>query len=182
MINQLFEKIKRLNLDDFGILYTGYIGIPEYGCLENTTVNEYVVDYFDKYFDQSISDSLMELLLIDEDTPRSEVTNLLGEVVDILKIDISVSTRKWLLICLDMLLNNINQDPIYGLLELSNFWMAWGQPKDSPHNIQGVNNEISVSDYYTLDNYELMIRKNREWLNYELEKYSLNINQIIGGK
>lgn len=140
MIIQIYERLKHLGFDNFGTLYIGYMGIPEYGCLTNTDVINYV-------------------------------TILLEKIVQILEINLSKSVRKWLLVYLSFLLANLNSDPVYGLLELSNFWIEWGQPDDSPHCIQGVRNEISAASYYTTENYELIIQKNWNWLNQEIEKY-----------
>jgi len=173
MIIQIYERLKSLGFDDFGTLYIGYMGIPEYGCLTNTDVVNYVSEFLEKdqSLDIKINDVLVELLLIERQKPRNEVTILLEKIVQILEINLSKSVRKWLLVCLSFLLANLNSDPVYGLLELSNFWIEWGQPDDSPHCIQGVSNEISAVNYYTAENYELIIQKNWNWLNQEIEKY-----------
>ena len=92
------------------------------------------------------------------------------KVVNNLNIDISKSSHEWLLVCLDLKLNELSLDPVYGLLELSKFWIDWGQPKNSPHMIQGVNNDLDASDYYTEENYKRMICINYDWLNLELNK------------
>ena len=114
-------------------------------------VSSFVEDYFlrTEVIPNELSEVLNELLVIDKDTSRDDVLNLLRKVVNNLNIDISKSSHEWLLVCLDLKLNELSLDPVYGLLELSNFWIDWGQPKNSPHRIQGVNNDLDASDYYT---------------------------------
>ncbi|MEF9956286.1 MAG: DUF2247 family protein [Acinetobacter sp.] len=172
MIIQAHEKLKELNLDDFGTLYIGYNGVPEYGYLSNDIVSSYVEDYLMKNegIDTELSNILGELLIIDNNTSRNEVVDLLDKVVRILNINILKSSHKWLLVCLDLKLKNLSADPLYGLLELSDFWINWGQLDNSPHMIQGVNNDVDAYDYYSDDNYVNMIHMNTDWLNVELNK------------
>ena len=176
MITQAYEKLKQLNFDNFGTIYIGYIGVPKYGCLSNEMVSSFVEDYFlrTEVIPNELSEVLNELLVIDKDTSRDDVLNLLRKVVNTLNIDISKSSHKWLLVCLDLKLNGLSLDPMYGLLELSNFWIDWGQPKNSPHMIQGVNNDVDASDYYTEENYKKMIDINYDWLKLELSKERSN--------
>lgn len=172
MITKAYEKLKEFNFDNLGTIYIGYIGVPEYGCLSNEMVSNYVENYIlnTEVIDDELSDVLNELLIIDNHTSRDEVLNLLSKVVKILNIDITNSSHKWLLVCLDLKLKELNSDPLYGLLELSSFWVDWGQPKNSPHMIQGVNNDVDASHYYTEENYKKMICINYDWLNLELNK------------
>lgn len=49
-------------------------------------------------------------------------------------------------------------------MDLTDLWISLDYPEDSPHTILGKNNSISPSDYFTIDNYESLYRKNIEWL------------------
>lgn len=57
---------------------------------------------------------------------------------------------------------------IDGLMELTELWLALGCPKDSPHIIQGKDNNISPNEYYTDDNYNYLYAKNKDWLKSEI--------------
>ena len=91
MITQAYEKLKQLNFDNFGTIYIGYIGVPKYGCLSNEMVSSFVEDYFlrTEVIPNELSEVLNELLVIDKDTSRDDVLNLLRKVVNNLNIDIS---------------------------------------------------------------------------------------------
>lgn len=173
MIIQAYKKLKELKFDDFGTILIGYLGIPEYGSLSNSLVNSYAENYFIKNenndLDPNLSNILSELLFIDDFTQRNIVINMLREIVKILNIDTVESVQKWLLVCLNLKLENLSPDPLYGLLELSNFWLDWKQPLNNPHDIQGVDNRLSPEEYYTEANYNQMIAKNRDWLSMELK-------------
>lgn len=57
---------------------------------------------------------------------------------------------------------------IDGLMELTDLWIEFGCPKDSPHIIQGKHNNISPNEYYTDDNYNYLYKKNMDWLKDEI--------------
>ena len=88
MITQAYEKLKQLNFDNFGTIYIGYIGVPKYGCLSNEMVSSFVEDYFlrTEVIPNELSEVLNELLVIDKDTSRDDVLNLLRKVVNNLNI------------------------------------------------------------------------------------------------
>ena len=89
MITQAYEKLKQLNFDDFGTIYIGYVGVPEYGCLSNEMVSGFVEDYLLKTEDigNELSEVLNELFIIDNDTSRDDILNLLSKVVNTLNIN-----------------------------------------------------------------------------------------------
>ncbi len=53
-------------------------------------------------------------------------------------------------------------------MELTELWVQFGYPEDSPHIIQGRGNNISPTEYYTQSNYDKLYIKNKEWLEKEL--------------
>ena len=61
-----------------------------------------------------------------------------------------------------------NNDFIDGLLELTDLWCKLDYPKDSPHVIQGLDNFLSPTEYYTKENYDILYKKNYEWFVKEL--------------
>lgn len=62
-----------------------------------------------------------------------------------------------------------NQEFVEGLIELTELWAKLGFPDDSPHIIQGRNNSISPSEYYSQENYDKLYRINCDWFDKELE-------------
>lgn len=62
-----------------------------------------------------------------------------------------------------------NDNYINGLMDLTDLWVGLGYPNDSPHIIQGRDNKIMPNEYYTIDNYDALYKRNVEWLKKELE-------------
>lgn len=90
-----------------------------------------------------------------------------------------IEKRKIRLVIVNNTLNKKNKDFIAGLMELTDLWSELGYPEDSPHIIQGLNNSISPSEYYTQQNYDILYNKNHDWFMKELMFYKNN-NIVIG--
>jgi Uncharacterized protein conserved in bacteria (DUF2247) len=113
-------------------------------------------------------------LLVDLSSPRSdrEMTRAaLEQMCEFEHVDLSKSRRKLRAASLENLLELLPSDPIYGLVEISRFWIEWGAA-DSPHEIQGVGNEVSAVDYYTETRFSAALAKNKAWLEQEYELLS----------
>lgn len=87
--------------------------------------------------------------------------------------DISIQMRKWRACLLKMLLDDLSRDPLQGLLELMEFWLAMGKPDCCPHVFP--TNDTIKKDYFTEATYDLLVKKNRDWLDEE-------IAEIIGSE
>ena len=80
--------------------------------------------------------------------------------------------HKWVICLLEKQIQELPDDPIYGLLELTNFWSSLEYPDYSPHQIQGVGNEISPQNYYTQENFKNAVEKHKNWIENECRKLS----------
>ena len=76
--------------------------------------------------------------------------------------------RKWQLVLLKEILDELPHDPLYGLLELTDFWSQFDFPSDSPHEVQGRGNHMQPQEYYTRKNFERLVKKHKDWLNTEV--------------
>lgn len=76
---------------------------------------------------------------------------------------------KWQIVLLQDELEKIDKRPLYGLLQLTEFWDKFNYPSDSPHIVQGMNNEVSPEEYYTKENFDNLIRAQNEWVEKKLE-------------
>ena len=79
--------------------------------------------------------------------------------------NIDIQKRKWRACLLKILLNDISEDCLQGLLQLMEFWESMGDVADCPQNFP---NEKTVKDYFTQESYEHNLNKNREWLQQEI--------------
>lgn len=62
-----------------------------------------------------------------------------------------------------------NTNCIDGLIGLTELWIELDYPEDSPHIIQGKDNDISPKEYYTDENYNYLYEKNKQWLRNEVK-------------
>jgi hypothetical protein len=75
--------------------------------------------------------------------------------------------RKWRLVLLKHAMAELPEDPLYGLLALTEFWERFDFPPDSPHVVQGRGNQIAPMDYFTEDNYRRLVQKHKDWIRTE---------------
>ena len=66
-------------------------------------------------------------------------------------------------------LKDKNTNCIDGLMGLTELWLELGYTADSPHIIQGKDNNISPVEYYTEANYNYLYEKNKQWLRDEVD-------------
>lgn len=82
-------------------------------------------------------------------------------------VDVELETRKWRLILLKDFIKALGDDPLYGLLGLTEFWERFDYPLDGPHVVQGRGNSQAPQDYYTEDNYRRIVERHRQWIDKE---------------
>lgn len=103
---------------------------------------------------------------------RASVRSILVRLSSLECNDVSIEVRKWRIVLLEELMKNLASSALYGLLQLSEFWQGFGFPSDSPHDVQGVQNNLTPDQYYRIDNFEKTIVDHNEWI--IAEKASLN--------
>ena len=103
-----------------------------------------------------------------------ETLKCLYELADEEESEGELEERKLRAVILNNRLKKKKSNYVDGLLELTDLWIELGCPADSPHIIQGQDNEISPSEYYTESNYNYLFEKNKKWLKKEID-YILNI-------
>lgn len=119
---------------------------------------------------------------LEEGDDENEVCEIAGEyadnkeeicglLYDLIESDTSddMENRKIRIVVVNKVLKNKNDNFINGLIELTELWIGLGYPADAPHIIQGRDNDISPTEYYTQENYDILFEKNKEWLVRELE-------------
>lgn len=78
---------------------------------------------------------------------------------------------KWEIVLLQDVLEKIDNRSLYGLLQLTEFWEKFQYPSDSPHTVQGRNNEVSIMKYYTEETFNSLIKLHYEWIDKKLETF-----------
>lgn len=98
-----------------------------------------------------------------------DVINILYELADEEKSQDDFEDRKLRAVRVNNFLKNKNTNCIDGLMGLTELWLELGYTDDSPHIIQGKDNNISPIEYYTDANYKFLYEKNKCWLRDEVD-------------
>lgn len=121
--------------------------------------------------------------MIEEGDERIEICELAGAYADekeyvsdlLLKLSqneeasFEFEKRKLRAILVKKVLQHKNDNYINGLMDLNDLWIGLGYPKDSPHILQGIGNDIEVKDYYSQDFYDFLYQRNVMWLDHEVK-------------
>jgi hypothetical protein len=96
-----------------------------------------------------------------------EIAEWLQTLADDEGSDPSWEERKWRLILLEEVLAGLGADPVYDLIKLTEFWEQFDYPLDSPHVVQGARNNLTPTEYYTLESLRSAIEAHRSWIEVE---------------
>jgi Uncharacterized protein conserved in bacteria (DUF2247) len=97
----------------------------------------------------------------------AEIRMILQKLAGEEKSEPARELRKWRLVLLKHAMAELPEDPLYGLLALTEFWERFDFPPDSPHIVQNRGNEIAPMDYFTEDNYRHLVQKHKDWISTE---------------
>ncbi len=118
--------------------------------------------------DVAEQDLIVKLVSLDlHNETRQEIRGLLIHLAEFDGSDPTFEFRKWRLVLLEDLLENIPKDAVYGLMALTEFWQSVGFPPESPHEVQGRGNEITPSEYYHDEKLQQMLDMHRAWVRVE---------------
>jgi hypothetical protein len=105
------------------------------------------------------------VVALSEDPTEAHAT--LRKLAEEEKSEPSLELRKWRLVLLRHTIVELPEDPVYGLLALTDFWERFDLSSDSPHVIQGRGNQLAPPDYFTEENYRHLLQKHRDWISME---------------
>ncbi|HDK7169786.1 TPA: DUF2247 family protein [Clostridium botulinum] len=113
-----------------------------------------------------------EVLMLASCTEKDccEIEELINKLANKEKVNKEIEERKWQVILLMNLLNNLNNSPTYGLIEITEFWEKFSYPENSPHVVQGLKNSISPFEYYSKENFAIIINMHKQWIKSQLEE------------
>lgn len=157
----MIENIKNLDINITWRLL--YIAVQE-KMISPEDVIEYAADILMQGDDRM---AICELAGADKND-LEYIKEKLFELVQDENSDKDFEERKIRAVVISEELKEKNSNYIDGLMELTELWVRFGYPADSPHVIQGRDNNISLTDYYTQSNYDKLYAKNKEWLEKEL--------------
>ena len=103
------------------------------------------------------------------DNDLEDIMNILYDLADEEKSQDDLEYRKLRATRVNNFLKDKNTNCIDGLMGLTELWLELGYTADSPHIIQGKDNNISPVEYYTEANYNYLYEKNKQWLRDEVD-------------
>ena len=140
-----------------------------------------ITAYADQQLASSTGDAernlIVKLLSLDLRTERREtIRDFIQRLSDLDGGDASVELRKWRVVLLEELLDNMPKDALYGLIALTEFWLSFGFPSDNPHEVQGRENALTPAEYYQQENLNRLLGRHRVWIDQErseIKRHSL---------
>lgn len=155
---------KRFGLDWTSVL-VGWQGFSAFGRLVNPSdIREYALGQLETLPAPSVD---LVGLAICSDSDTEQIGGHLIKLLSRETADRATAARKWVVCLLDRRLRDLPTDPLYGLLGLTEFWSDAGFPTNSPHQVQGLGNEIGPKDYYTAKNFREALDRHRRWIEKE---------------
>jgi hypothetical protein len=112
------------------------------------------------------SDPFASELMILSDCEREKADEILRAAAESENLSQSTELRKWIVYLLERRLSDLPQDPLYGLIALTEFWESFDYPEYSPHNIRGDCEE--PSEYYSQGNFRREVEKHVRWIQEQL--------------
>ena len=166
----ILNRLEQDNLVDWGVILQAWKELPGTECKLST---DYIADYAIAQIEKqeyNIPPNLIELFDAGYDSlllEKEEVTELLEEICIQEQIEVEISFRKCRLVALEITIDGILHDCIYSLIELTDFWRAWGNPDKKPHTIQGLDSNMSPIEYYAEKNYQELLEAHKIWIEQE---------------
>lgn len=68
------------------------------------------------------------------------------------------------------MIENLGDNYLENLLNITEFWVSLGQPNNSPHIFQSVGNKITPETYYTEEMYNVILQKHIEWISKQIQR------------
>ena len=148
------------------LIYIGLNGLHEIPIL---LTREEILDYVDGLLtDFNEQTDNIILLICERDNPIM-LNKIIKKLAENEESNTMLQIRKWRAYLLKTLMDNISKDCLQGLLELMEFWMSMGKPKDCPHIFPN-SQENNLEEYFTPFTYDFLVNKNHDWLNQEIQK------------
>lgn len=146
-------------------LLAGWRGVGQLGRLVTSSdIAQFALEQLESA--PGTNSKLAELATI-SDADATQIDSYLPQLASPTPSDYQTETRKWVVSLLEKQLQELPDDPLYGLLRLTEFWAALDFPDYSPHQVQGKDNTLTPAEYYTSKNFEKALANHRNWLEEE---------------
>lgn len=114
-------------------------------------------------------DEIASLALDCPHTRDDMLESVLAICVEMGPTEEAIAARKWRAVELEWVLQNLEVDPVYALVQISTFWAKWGWPSDAPASM-GPSGTKNSSDYGSESHLRSVSQEHRTWLLAELSR------------
>ncbi|BDR59325.1 DUF2247 family protein [Xylocopilactobacillus apicola] len=151
-----------LKIGRFG--YSNKFYLP--AIIDDDVVITYTLNYLSKHENEN-NQYLWDLGSLTAPYNESEIYKYLSLVSSSERKDLKAYFRwRWILVN-NLIRELFDKDGIDALLEITEFWLKLESPVDKPYQYQGVNNELTLSEFYTDKNLHKVIYDHIKWLRKE---------------
>lgn len=167
MIREAFSQILTAHMCDWGVLLLGVLGVP--GTDERLDALDVALFAKGELGIIPITHPALDVVVMLAEGAmhnKSELSAALSELCDAEKISREHSRRVWRCWLLETLLKSLDSDPVYGLLDLTEFWSQWEWPDDAPTSMKS-DTVLSQSEYHSDSNYGHVIAEHMRWIEQE---------------
>ena len=158
------------NLEDLGLHVgwrTALIGWDGPAALERQIDSHQVVDLAVRKLEQSAAVALEVVQLAGlTRSEYGEVDRLLRFLADEENAAVNLELRKWRLLLLNKLLEELPEAPLYAWIQLAGFWNSFGSPDDCPTIIMRFE-AVPEEKRYVVQMREKLLADHKEWLTTE---------------
>ncbi len=139
------------------------------GILEKQILISEIVEYAMEQLEKGENRIEICELAGSNDNDLDDVINILYELAREEQSQDDFEDRKLRAVIVNNFLKDKSTNCIDGLMGLTELWLELGYTDDTPHIIQGKDNNISPVEYYTDANYNYLYEKNKRWLRDEVD-------------
>lgn len=162
------SRIKQLKDFGFRITWTllkiGYYGDDNIPSLfTKKDISMYAMEELEN------ENKILVAMLLCAENDDYEFDEILNQLCRHEHVSTNLEMRKLRVLFVSDTLKNLPEDYATGLMELTEVWVSLGIPDDCPHIIQGCHNSLTPEEYYTQAMYDILKKKNLDWLNEEIK-------------
>ena len=162
------EKIKEIGFNiTWKFINIGYFG---YKFVQKQITKQDLCEYSYSLLERIEIDYNEITQLTDKEIKDYKIEQILDKLIKFDNSDIELQYQKWIIFLTKEMIENLNGNYFENLLIITEFWLSLGQPKNSPHIFQAVENTITPKDYYTEEMYNSILYRHKDWINEEIQK------------
>jgi hypothetical protein len=152
---------------DWGVLLLGVCGVP--GTAERLSPADISPFANDQLELISSADPALDIIVaFSEEAIKDpvELREALERICELKGVDIEKSRRIWRCWSLEAHVIHHEPDPVYGLLDLTQFWSQWCWPDDAPPSMRK-GEKVDAENYHSDSHYQKVLDEHYVWIERE---------------